>query len=105
MQRLEIERIGLVDPAGLSFDAMQVGKAQLTQLFCIEAIGALRVAVQRHVAGCAGDGRQPDADPLGAPNLGNGCDDFQREACAILDRTAVAVRALVRTVADELLER
>ena len=87
--------VGLVD--------MQIGQAAF-----IELLGHVEGHRLGLVVGQAEDldeRRHADADTIGAHDLDHGIDDFQRQAGAVFDRTAVGVGALVGTRGHELLQQ
>lgn len=82
---------------------MQIGEPELVQRLD-------GVAVERHRIGLAatiGDavGRQPDADAVGAPNLGHRLRHLQQEADAVLDRAAILIGPHIALRLQELLDQ
>lgn len=84
---------------------MEIGKAEAVQFADQIAIGRHHVAIEGGVADLRRRGRQADADAARLPDLEHGLDHLQRQPGAVLDRTAIAIGAMVAAVADELVEQ
>ena len=82
---------------------MDIGEAPLAQALDEIAEQRRRMGIG-DVVGRA-DRREPDADARSRPDLEDRVDRFEREARAVLDRAAVGILALVRAVAQELVDQ
>jgi hypothetical protein len=85
------------------FDQMQISETEAVELCDGMAEQGVRVAV-RHRAEAAARS-EPDADAIGAPHRCDGVGDFEQQARSVLDRSAIAVAAFVRTVLQELIDQ
>ena len=85
-------------------DKMDVKQAGRVELVREIAVIGFHLRVERHVVEHA-VGRQTNADLVLADRRDRRIDDLKHKAHAVLDRAAVAVGALVRIWADELLEQ
>jgi hypothetical protein len=84
-------------------DQMRVGEFEAIQLMQHMAESLQRIGIVHVVEDSAR--READAHAVSAPNLRDGVGHFQREPGAIPHRPAVFIRALVRAIAEKLIQQ
>src|SRR5260221_11088154 len=81
---------------------MEIGQTAVGEPACDIVEGRLRIRILHVVERV--DRRQAHADTVWSPHSRNGGNYFEQQPRAVLDRSAVGVRPLVRTVAQELVD-
>ncbi|MNN54553.1 hypothetical protein D3C81_1693760 [compost metagenome] len=84
---------------------MQIGQVEPVELLNQVTVGRHDVAVGRRVTRIGCHWRKADANPVTAPDRNYGFGDFKRQSSPVLDRTAIAVSALIGGIAQKLVEQ
>ena len=84
---------------------MHIGELEAIQLLNQIAIGVHYLAVQGRVAGIWRHRREANANAVMTPDVDDRGGYFQRESCAILNRTTILIGSLIGRIAQELIEQ